>query len=179
MTGRLISPHIDIRGSYVEALREFHAEDRNTDLDPDDLLRPDAFAAFVARLHAEARPETPRPENWVPGTTFWFVDGNEFLGTLQIRHELTETLRTVGGHIGYEVRPSARRRGHATEMLRQSLPFAYALGIDPALVTCDDTNLGSRRAIEANGGVPDEPIGAKLRFWVATSSSSRSAGSPT
>jgi len=67
------------------------------------------------------------------------------------------------------VRPSVRRRGYATLMLRLSLPVAHQLGIDPALITCDDTNVGSRRVIEANGGRLASASDGILRFWVPTS----------
>jgi len=67
------------------------------------------------------------------------------------------------------VRRSARRQGHATAMLAAALPVAASLGIDPALVTCDDTNLGSRKVIEGNGGMLEDQRGVKLRFWVPTS----------
>ena len=168
MTPELVPPTIAVRTSYAQAIREFHAEDRNLDLDPDGLEKPQRFEAFVARLHAEALAETPRPPGWVPGTTLWYVDGDEYLGTLQIRHWLTDALHTVGGHIGYEVRPSARSRGHATRMLALALPVAHALGIDPALVTCDDTNVASQKVIEANGGQKTTTIPPKLRYWIST-----------
>ena len=74
----------------------------------------------------------------------------------------------MGGHIGYDVRPSARRHGHATEMLRQTLPIAHRMGIDPALITCNVDNIGSRTVIERNGGVLEDERAGKLRFWVAT-----------
>ena len=130
---------------------------------------PAAFAAFAQRLRELALPETRRPEGMVPATTLWWVDGDEYLGRLSIRHELTDVLREFGGHIGYVVRPSARRQGHAGAMLAASLPFARALGIDPALVTCDADNAGSRRVIESGGGVLEDQREDKLRFWVPTS----------
>jgi predicted acetyltransferase len=104
----------------------------------------------------------------VPDTVLWFRDGATFIGRTSIRHELTEMLREVGGHIGYDVRPSLRRRGHATEMLRQALPVARQLGIDPVLVTCDVDNVGSRRVIEANGGRLEDERHGKLRYWLHT-----------
>lgn len=165
----LVSPSVEYHRSFVSSLREFHAEEHNLDIDADLLDSPDAFAVYIAELHAAALPDTPRPENWVPGTNLWYVDGVEHLGTLQIRHSLTPLLRTMGGHIGYEVRPSARRQGHARRMLALALPIAHGLGIDPALVTCDATNVASRKVIEANGGRQDTPIGPKLRYWLATS----------
>ena len=85
-----------------------------------------------------------------------------------MRHELTPPLLEVAGHIGYCVRPSARRKGYATQMLAQSLPIAAGLGIDPALVTCDVDNTGSRKAIEAAGGELEDERHGKLRFWVPT-----------
>jgi predicted acetyltransferase len=141
------------------------------------LANPDAFAAYVTALAAKALPQTPRPVGIVPETTLWWVDGGEFLGRISVRHQLTETLRRVGGHIGYDVRPTARRRGHATAMLSAALPVAARLGIDPALVTCDVDNVASRRVIEANGGTPDEAGGEKLRYWVPTGG--RSLGTQT
>jgi predicted acetyltransferase len=105
----------------------------------------------------------------VPSTTLWWVDGDEYLGRLAIRHRLTPRLTNLGGHIGYDVKPSARRQGHATAMLAAALPLARARGIDPALVTCDESNAGSRRVIEANGGVLEDKRGSELRFWVPTS----------
>ena len=54
-------------------------------------------------------------------------------------------------------------------MLAAALPLARAQGIDPALVTCDESNAGSRRVIEANGGVLEDKRGSELRFWVPTS----------
>ncbi|MPZ85423.1 MAG: hypothetical protein GEV28_35570 [Actinophytocola sp.] len=61
-------------------------------------------------------------------------------------------MRREGGHIGYGVLPAHRRRGHATGILRQSLVVTRAMGIDPALVTCDEDTVASRRAIDACGG---------------------------
>ena len=135
----------------------------------EELADPAAFATFTQRLHDLALPETPRPESKVAETTLWWVEGDEYLGRLSIRHELTDVLREFGGHIGYVVRPSARRQGHAGAMLAASLPIAQGLGIDPALVTCDADNAGSRRVIESGGGVLEDQREDKLRFWVPTS----------
>ncbi len=135
----------------------------------DELTDPATFAAFTQRLQDLALPETPRAENIVPMTTLWWVDGDQYLGRLSIRHELSDWLREFGGHIGYVVRPSARRRGHASAMLAASLPIALGLGIDPALATCDADNAGSRRVIESGGGVFEDQREDKLRFWVPTS----------
>jgi predicted acetyltransferase len=173
----LSAPIERVHESFLAAMTEFRAEGRG---DPEDATMigfeirefgsrwqdPAAFAAYVAALRAQALEDTPRPTGFVPSTTLWWVEDDRYLGRLAIRHRLTPNLLELGGHIGYDVRPSARRRGHATAMLRAALPVTRALGIDSALVTCDVTNVASRRVIEANGGVFDDRRGTKLRFWV-------------
>ncbi len=132
-----------------------------------ELIEPDV-RAYVERLKAEALEETPRRPGWVPCTTLWWAEGDEYLGRIAIRHRLTPALTEVGGHIGYDVRRSARRQGHATAMLRAALPVARRLGIDGALITCDVDNLASRKVIEHNGGVLVDELNGKLRYWVRT-----------
>lgn len=177
---RLILPTTGVRASFLDAMAEFRLEGRGGPTDEtvmgreareqsENWLSHDGFALYVDELHAEALEETPRAEGWVPATTLWYVEGSTFLGRLAIRHRLTPHLLVAGGHIGYDIRPSARRRGHATAMLRDALPIANALAIDPALITCDTDNIASRKVIEANGGVFEDERGDKLRFWVTTS----------
>ena len=138
---------------------------------------PETFAEYCRRLGQLSAPDTWLPDGIVASTYLWWVDGEEYLGRLSIRHALTPWLLEYGGHIGYVVRPSARRVGHATAMLRAALPVAHRLGIDPVLVTCDDTNEPSRKVIETAGGVFDDVRGPKLRFWIPTDPH-RSADSP-
>ncbi len=128
----------------------------------------DTFATFCRRLRELSDPATWLPDDIVASTYLWWVDGAEYLGRLSIRHLLTPWLEEYGGHIGYVVRPSARRHGHATAMLRASLPIAQRLGIDPVLVTCDATNEPSRKVIETAGGVLEDQRGQKLRYWIST-----------
>jgi predicted acetyltransferase len=96
----------------------------------------------------------------------------ELVGRSSIRHGLTEFLEREGGHIGYGVLPAYRRRGHATEILRQSLVIARAIGVDRVLAACDDTNIGSIAVIEACGGRLDNVVesaagGTRLRrYWI-------------
>jgi predicted acetyltransferase len=128
----------------------------------------EGFGEYVRWLCAQALPESQRPAGHVPATTLWWVDGAEYLGRIAIRHRLTPQLLELYGHIGYDVRPTARRRGHATAMLAAALPAARRLGIDSALITCEHDNVGSRAVIERNGGALEDRRGTKLRFWVPT-----------
>ena len=175
----LVPPDQRVRRSFAAALDEFRAEGRGSADDnsvigrylrdqPNGWSSDEAFRAFAEEVRAERLEATPRPAGFVPDTELWWVEGDEFLGRVGIRHRLTPALLEMGGHIGYDVRPSARRRGHATEMLRKALLVAHDLGIDPALVTCDVDNVGSRAVIERNGGVLEDVRAGKLRFWVPT-----------
>ena len=136
----LAEPAPRVHASFVEAVREYRAEGRYTRLDPVQLADANQFRRYLDQVRADTRPGVLRHR--VPQTNLWLVEGEEYLGRLSIRHRLNRRLRFKGGHIGYDVRPSVRRRGYATLMLRLSLPVAHQLGIDPALITCDDTNVG-------------------------------------
>ncbi|MGN6782095.1 MAG: GNAT family N-acetyltransferase [Marmoricola sp.] len=174
---QLVDPDVRFHRSFLAAMAEFAAEGRTGDdsMVGSRLARfgsswhsPEGFAAYVGYERADRREEAPRPEGHVPCTNLWWVEGEEYLGRIAVRHRLTPGLLEVGGHIGYDVRRSRRREGHATAMLRATLPVAAALGIDPALVTCDTDNVASRRVIEANGGLLEDERHGKLRFWLPT-----------
>jgi len=115
------------------------------------------------------------PPGHVPSTFLFAFVGTRIVGRVSIRHSLNEFLERVGGHVGYVVVPEFRRRGYATEILRQALRLARdELGIHRALVTCDDDNVGSIRTIEKNGGQLENVITApdlekaKRRYWIST-----------
>jgi predicted acetyltransferase len=131
-------------------------------------LPDDQLSSYVETLLADTRERSPRPAGYVPSTHLWWVEGDEFLGRVDIRHRLTPSLRDDGGHVGYHVVPPHRRRGHATAMLAASLPVAAALEIDCLLLTCDTDNIASRKVIETNGGLFHDQRGHKLRYWVPT-----------
>jgi predicted acetyltransferase len=176
----LVLPIVEVRESFVSAMAEFAAEGRGSASDDSMVGReirdfgpswhsPQGFAAYVEQIRAEALEETPRPDGWVPSTTWWYVDGPDYLGRIALRHRLNDGLLEVGGHIGYDVRPTARRRGCATAMLGGALTHARAMGIDQALLTCDEDNVGSKIVIERAGGVYEDSRGGKRRYWVPTS----------
>jgi predicted acetyltransferase len=175
----LVVPLTQVHASFMAAMAEFEAEGRGSADDETVLgweLREygaswstsDGFADFVEMLKRQRLEATPRPAGHVAATTMWWVDADEYLGRIVVRHRLTPRLLEFGGHIGYDVRPTARRRGHATAMLRGILPLARELGIASALLTCDVANVASRAVIERAGGVFEDQRGPKLRFWVPT-----------
>ena len=154
MTGsplRFERPHAGLADSYRAMVDEILAHGEELIPFPMSFDNSD-FAAFLAKLAACERGEGI-PAGFLPHTTFWLVDAaGEVVAVSNLRHGLTERLRIEGGHIGYGVRPKARRRGHATEILRRTLAEARRLGIEEALVTCAKNNTGSARTILRCGG---------------------------
>ena len=163
----LLVPRASVAPSLREAARGEGWDDHPTYAPAAQLLDAD-LAGWVESLITDSREGSPRPAGFVPATNLWWVEGETYLGRVQIRHRLTPHLRDLGGHIGYHVVAAHRRRGHATAMLAAALPVAQALGIECALLTCDADNAGSRKAIEANGGLFADRRGEKLRYWVPT-----------
>ncbi|RNL78857.1 GNAT family N-acetyltransferase [Nocardioides marmorisolisilvae] len=171
--GELIRLDTAYHDTFLAAMAEFAAEGRTGEptMVGDDLATwtgrwetPAGFAEYVGTLNDDAL--RVRKEGWVLCTNLWWVEDGEYVGRLAIRHELNDWLLEVGGHIGYDVRRSRRREGHATALLAAALPIAVDLGIERALITCDTDNVGSRRVIEKNGGVLEDERQGKLRYWV-------------
>lgn len=175
-------PSVAFHASFLAAMAEFRAEGRGGPSDTSTIgheherfgatwSTPTGFADYVDTVRTDRLEDTPRRPGYVPSSAWWWTDGEDYLGRISVRHRLTPFLLEVGGHIGYDVRPSARRQGHATAMLQATLPLAHSLGIERALITCDHDNIGSRKVIEANGGVLEDRRGVKLRYWVPTTTS--------
>ncbi|UXN71192.1 GNAT family N-acetyltransferase [Devosia neptuniae] len=128
-----------------------------------------SFADYVARLDAR-RHGRGLTAGAVPETFLLAEVDGQIVGRLSLRHALNDQLRTNGGHIGFGILRSHRRRGHASEILRQALILARDLGIERVLLTCNESNASSRRVIESQGGVfgghsPTDP--AKRLYWIA------------
>ncbi|MBB5778283.1 GNAT family N-acetyltransferase [Nonomuraea jabiensis] len=171
----LIAPTGRLHSSWLAARDEWppgaHQDGAGLRLVADvDLDSSEGFASWVERLRRQSDRSLPVGEGRVHATHWWIADGETYLGAIDLRHYLNAFLLEGGGHIGYSIRPSARRRGLATWALGAVLLKAPALGLDRVLLTCDDGNVASARTIESNGGVLEDvrstEIGVKRRYWI-------------
>lgn len=138
---------------------------------------------YVQRLEQEAN-GVDIPAAFVPMSTFWLLDDrDQLIGMSRLRHRLNERLRFKGGHIGFYVAPTARRRRAGSHLLRETLVQANALGIAQVLLTTDRDNLAAQGLIERHGGVAEDRTGVRdpelgtmfLRYWITLSGASKSA----
>ncbi|MCR2821274.1 GNAT family N-acetyltransferase [Lederbergia panacisoli] len=166
----LLKPTLELQEEYLGFYQEWKGSQE--DMVPWVISKdPSDFQGMVQFLMDNERGEN-LPDNWVPDSTFWLVtESKKIIGAVNIRHRLTETLFNSGGHIGYGIRPSERKKGYATKLLELSLEKAKELGINKALVVCDENNVASEKTILKNGGIPDNSFIEKngniiKRFWI-------------
>ena len=156
----LIPPSASLHTAFLESHHEWGpgAHEDGFGLDPsDDVESPAGFAAWVAALSAGAGRCTYR----------WIIENDRIVGAIALRHETNDFVMRLG-HIGYGIRPSARRRGLASLALGETLETARRLGLDRVLLVCEADNIASASMIESLGGIAEEtePC-AERRYWIA------------
>ena len=172
MKVRLIKLTKEYQKQLNEMLDEWKAdiEANHTNRSPYAIFKNDHHDFDYYLEHLEHKVE----ENGrVPDSVFFLLDEerNILLGAVNIRHYLNEGLLFDGGHIGDGIRPSERRKGFATEMIRLALIECKKLGINRVLMVCDKTNIGSAKSIIRNGGVLENEIidsdgEVAQRYWI-------------
>lgn len=181
----LAKPQLVYQKAFIEAVAELQAVEHDRyyvekNLDLHKLKGKRFFKAYLKNIYKQEA-GIDLPVGRVPQTIYWLMkkqsDGQViWLGRVAIRHQLNDNLRKIGGHIGYVIRPSARRQGYGTRLLALALEQISQgqpeLDTDLALLTCDETNLASKKIIEKNGGIfsayseQEAPLPRKLLYWV-------------
>jgi len=106
------------------------------------------------------------PSGYVPQTIYWLYINSKPVGIGKLRHYLNNALLEHGGHIGYCIRPTMRGNGYGTLILRELLIKARALDIHEALLTCNETNIPSRKVIEGNNGKLESINNGECKYWI-------------
>ena len=119
----------------------------------------------------EDETDIPISNGFVPATLYFLTDeSGRILGGIHFRHYLNEQLRQTGGHIGYGVRKSERKKGYAREMLKLLLEKIKKLGVIQVMLTCNDDNVGSAKTIEGCNGILQDKVEIKKkltkRYWI-------------
>jgi predicted acetyltransferase len=163
---RLVEPSARWKAAFSEMAADYAAADEHR------YARAAAdFDAYLRKLERRSRGEG-LPEGWIPGCELWLDDQDQLVACVRLRFGLTPELEDEGGHIGYDVRPSKRRQGYGTILLRLALIHARSLGISRVRITCDADNLGSRKIIERNGGRSPTTTTSResgkqvLQYWI-------------
>ncbi len=135
--------------TYLSALNEFQKEGLNLMYDKSELNKN--FDKFVLSLiDLELNPQISKGR--VKESIFWLIEDEKFIGRISIRHSLNSYLEKYDGNIGFEIRPSERKKGYGNIILALGLEEAKKLGLKEVIITCNNLNIGSIKIIENNNG---------------------------
>ncbi|MBQ5384051.1 MAG: GNAT family N-acetyltransferase [Treponema sp.] len=149
---RLVRPNEKMKDKAIDFKEEFFSHNEKTINGSELLDKIDDYDEWLKIVTQNMSPETVSPD-WVVTDTFFAIDENEkIVGIIDLRHTLNDFLKDFG-NCGYSVRPSERKKGHATEMLRQLLVIAKEIGMNELHLSVEKTNEASVKTIRKNGGV--------------------------
>lgn len=156
---KLVLPNINCKEQameYINEFREYNSEVNGSGA-LDDYLEKSTYEEWLQKVLADMDiANIPKPR--VPALTYFYVreEDNRIVGMVNIRLALNDFLRTEGGHIGYSIRPTERRKHYATDMLKAAVNVCNTIGIKDVLVTCDKVNIASAKVIQNAGGKLEE-----------------------
>ena len=169
LTAALITPAVGWHERWLDAHHEWGPglHEDGFGIDPsDEVETPNGFAAWVDLLLASDNPAEADRRHMLPCRYRWISEGDRVVGGIALRYGSSDFVRR-NGHIGYGIRPSARRRGLATWALGRMLDEARGLDLDRVLLVCEADNEPSAATIEHNGGVVEASTDAAIRrYWI-------------
>lgn len=147
----LVRPTLALKEKALD-YRQEHFDHHEMVINGSELLdKTDSYEDWLKSVTDNTSPDTVNP-NWVVTDTFFAMDENEkIVGIIDLRHTLNDFLKDFGNS-GYSVRPSERRKGYATEMLRQVLLVAKQTGLQEVHLSVERQNEPSVKTIVKNGG---------------------------
>lgn len=169
MKFKLIEPTMNLEEPYIDYISEW--ENAGEQIVPFASKRNSLnYIELIAKWKKD-KTDRVYKQGFVPASLYFLIDQNKKIyGALHIRHELNDYLLNYGGHIGYGIRPSERKKGYATKMLSLSLPIVKELGIKRVLITCNKENIASAKTIINNGGILENEVYENReitqRYWI-------------
>lgn len=153
----LEEPSLERKDEIIEYLDEFvkYNSNINGTGSLDKIYDGYTFEEALERCLNMKNEEYAKSINRVPGKTFLLIrkNDNKIVGTINIRWNLSEKMLKFGGHIGYGIRPTERRKGYNKIQLYLVLLEAQKLNLDKVMLDCSVDNLGSDKTIKALGGI--------------------------
>lgn len=168
MSLKLIKPSMKWEEKHIDFINEWN--NNKEEVTPFAVrLNGRKYYSWLENIRKNEKKETT-PSEWVPASTYYLINEEEIIGAVNIRHKLNDYLFNYGGHIGYGIRPSERKKGYATKMLQLTLPIAKEIGLDKVLLVCNKDNIASAKTIQKNNGVLENEVmeDRKIvqRYWI-------------
>ncbi len=166
----LIKPCLQYKNQYLEYLKEAEKNNEVKKLGDAGLKEDETFEDMLIRVY-----KITNKDNLIgmmkPTTVFWIVNNNNIVGSMNLRHELSEFTYYTIGHIGYYISSINRNKGYATNALKLAKEFYKTIGVKRLLLICEDDNVASKKVIQNNGGVLETSMqsfsGKTLeRYWI-------------
>ena len=156
---KLVFPRMEYKEKAIEYIKEFYeyGSEVNGSGSLDRYLKEATYEEWLEKVIAQVDIANI-PEDKVPSLTYFYVreTDDRIIGMINIRLALNDFLRKEGGHIGYSIRPTERRKRYATDMLEEGLRVLHTIGVREVYVSCDRENPASAGVIKNCGGTLKE-----------------------
>jgi len=169
---RLARPSVEHEEKFLQMMADYRNHNEHT-FDSDYFTKGFNFQQYIKDID-ELSKGIGLPEGYVPTTEWWLINNEDgIVGTVRLRHWLSDRNRQEGGHIGYDISPRFRGRGFGSKILELALEKARELSLSEVLLTCDFDNVASIKVIERNGGKFENEIVSEdtqkrvFRYWIS------------
>lgn len=162
---RMVFPNMEYKNKAIEYIKEFHDyySEINGTGSLDYYLKESTYEEWLKKILADIDIANIK-ENGIPSVTYFYIreEDDKIIGMINIRLALNDFLKKEGGHIGYSIRPTERRKHYGTMMLKEALKICDIVGIKQVIITCDKINIASSNVIKNNGGVLEEEFYSEI-----------------